>query len=223
MSWDPVWENVFRSRAWGRYPPEELIRFVASRFGEVRDRRAVRILEVGCGTGANLWYLAREGFSVAGIDGSAAALGLAGERLAAEGLEAKLVLGDFMQLREHFGPESFDAIVDVSSLQHNRMGAVTATVQQIRETLEPGGSAFAMLVAAGSWGDGLGVEIEPGTRTDIAAGPLASAGVSHFFSLGEVERVFAEFADVVIEYSERSLDERREVYRHWVLTASRPG
>jgi SAM-dependent methyltransferase len=223
VSWDPVWETVFRSRAWGRYPPEELIRFVASRFGEAPDRRAVRILEVGCGTGANLWYLAREGFSVVGIDGSAAALGLARERLAAEGLEAELALGDFAELREHFEPGSFDAIVDVSSLQHNRIDAVTAAVRQIRETLKPGGSVFAMLVAVGSWGDSFGVEIEPRTRTDIAAGPLAGAGVCHFFSLEEVGRLFAEFADVIIEYSERSLDERREVYRHWVLTASRPG
>jgi hypothetical protein len=28
MTWDPVWETVYRSRAWGQYPGEDVIRFV---------------------------------------------------------------------------------------------------------------------------------------------------------------------------------------------------
>ena len=56
-----------------RYPNEWLIQFLASRyfrFSEV-DRKSIRVLEVGCGSGANLWVMAKEGFSTHGMDGSA--------------------------------------------------------------------------------------------------------------------------------------------------------
>ena len=63
--WNKVWEKVFRENEWGKYPSESLIRFVARNFYKADDRFAVKILEVGCGTGANLWYMLREGFSAA--------------------------------------------------------------------------------------------------------------------------------------------------------------
>ncbi len=73
-SWDPVWEDIYASREWGKYPPEELIRFIARTFYAVPDRKAIRILDLGCGSGAATWYVAREGFSAFGIDGSPSAI-----------------------------------------------------------------------------------------------------------------------------------------------------
>ena len=63
--WYPVWK-VFVGQTWGKYPGEDLIRFIARNFYSRQIRRDTRILEVGCGPGANLWFLAREGFSFAG-------------------------------------------------------------------------------------------------------------------------------------------------------------
>jgi SAM-dependent methyltransferase len=222
MSWDPVWEDVFRRRGWGRYPPEELIRFIAARFYEVPDRSTVRILEVGCGPGANLWYLAREGFAVTGVDGSETALEQAAARLASEGLRADLIRGDLVRIAEIFPPASFDAVIDLAALQCNPIAAVEGIVDGIRTLLKPGGHVFALLVAAGSWGDGAGIELEPGTYSDIDEGPLTGLGVCHFFNLEEVESLFRAFHDVHIEYSERSLENMSRRYRHWVTTAFHP-
>jgi SAM-dependent methyltransferase len=222
MSWDPIWEDVFGRRGWGRYPSEELIRFAAGRFYSAPDRSAVRILEIGCGPGANLWYFAREGFSAVGLDASPTALAQAAERLEAEGLRAELIQGDLTGLTDLFEPASFDAVVDVAALQHNRMDAVRNAIDGIFTTMRPGGHVFARVLAAGSWGEGAGVELEPGTYADIAEGPLAGLGTCHFFQLEEIETLFHKFADVHIEYSERSLEDRRRRYRQWVMTASRP-
>ena len=52
--WDPVWEEIFRSSEWGKYPPERVIRFVARNFYRVLDRKKVRLFKVGCGHGANV-------------------------------------------------------------------------------------------------------------------------------------------------------------------------
>jgi hypothetical protein len=44
-TWDPVWERIFQSKEWGKYPPEHVIRFVARNFYLARDRNKIRLLE----------------------------------------------------------------------------------------------------------------------------------------------------------------------------------
>src|SRR5262245_57036654 len=82
--WDPVWENTVygQGRHLNRYPHHAVVSFVFRQFGQAPDRRSVRICELGCGAGNNVWFAAREGFTVAGIDGSASAIEHARQRLA---------------------------------------------------------------------------------------------------------------------------------------------
>jgi SAM-dependent methyltransferase len=60
------------------YPNEELLRFFGTYYFSLPpDKRArLRVLEVGCGSGANLWMIAREGFDAHGVDLSPQALKL---------------------------------------------------------------------------------------------------------------------------------------------------
>jgi len=222
MSWDPIWQKVFESQEWGKYPPEELIRFVARNFYSVRDRNSVKMIELGCGPGANIWYLAREGFAAYGIDGSDAAIAQAERRLHGEKLSADLRVGDITALTGHYGQRpQFDAVIDVCCIQHNRSVDIRRIFDQINLILRPGGKFFAMLVAEGSYGSGTGKEIEPGTRVGITAGPLENMGQSHFFTISEVGSLFKSFEDLKIEYSLRSLNEMKEIYKHWVVTATK--
>jgi len=117
-NWDPAWEQIFSSKEWGEYPPEHVIRFVARNFYGVPDRKEVRLLEPGCGPGANVWFMAREGFTVSGIDGSATSIKQASERLTREGLAADLRVGDFSTLP--WPGSRFDGVVENVSLCHNR-------------------------------------------------------------------------------------------------------
>jgi SAM-dependent methyltransferase len=223
MSWDPVWEQVFRSREWGKYPPEELVRFTARNFYRAPDRAQVKILELGCGPGANLWYLTREGFDVSGMDAAPTALEKARQRLAAEGLSAKMHLGDIAELDRQLGAETFDAIIDVACLQCNRLAVVESILRQACDRLKPNGRIFSMMVAAGTWGDGLGEQVEPGTYTGVVEGPLFGAGLNHFFTTADVERVFAPFTDVKVEYSIRSFGSEGKIHKAWVIEAARSG
>ena len=222
MSWDPTWEQVFRERGWGRYPPEELIRFVARHYFRAPDRKAVRILEIGCGAGANLWFLAREGFSAYGLDGSPTAIEKARARLAEDGLAASLSVGDALKPGDAFPGTVFDAVLDIGCLVCNRLSEVEAILGEIWRTLRSGGRVFSMMPAEGTWGDGLGRKIEPGTFTEIPEGPFAGLGVCHFFALDEVRRLFSPFADVQTESSVRTLDGMSREVRHWVTEARKP-
>src|SRR5271165_5975647 len=93
-AWDPIWDKIYSRRSWGKYPKEELIRFVARHYYGAPDRSAFKFLDVGCGFGASACYLAREGFTIDAIDGSAVIIDLLRKRLVAEDLKVSLVVGD---------------------------------------------------------------------------------------------------------------------------------
>src|SRR5688572_4961227 len=84
MSRDAIWEEIFSTRPWGKYPAEEFIRFMAGNFYPVQPRHSVNVLEVGFGTGANLWYPAREGFTAFSLEAAQAGCEAALVRLDAE-------------------------------------------------------------------------------------------------------------------------------------------
>jgi SAM-dependent methyltransferase len=130
-SWNSVWETIFRERSsWGRYPPEELIRFVARHYYAEPERRAVRFLEIGCGPGAGPgWYLAREGYSYSGIDGSETAIGKSRRRFEDEGLSGEFVTGTLDALP--WPDATFDCVVDVACLQHNCEAAAASGIAEI--------------------------------------------------------------------------------------------
>src|SRR5947209_316409 len=130
MSWDPMWEEIFRTREWGKYPPEELIRFIARNYYSATDRKQIKILELGCGMGANTWFLAREGFDTYGIDGSQTAIRKAEMRLKEEGLSAHLRIGEIASLADYYPAAHFDAVIDIACLEHNRLAEVRSMINQ---------------------------------------------------------------------------------------------
>lgn len=222
MTWDPTWDRVFEDKEWGRYPPEDLIRFTVRHFGGVADRAQLRFAEIGCGPGANIWYLAREGIAAVGIDGSEIAIARARDRLRREGLEAELIVGDAADIFRHVKPASLDAVIDVCCLQCNVVEDVHRMIGEVLMVLKPGGRLFSMMSAAGSWGDGMGTPVGTGTFTDIPEGPYSGLGRNHFFTREEVDECLAGFDDVVVESLERTLDGGRQRVRHWVSVATKP-
>ncbi len=228
MTWDPTWDTVYQHASWGRYPPEELVRFIARHYYDVPDRSAIRILEIGCGAGANLWYLAREGFRCVGVDGSQTALFRAMERMEEEPLATLLrvedyVLLDAQDIEKWSGPDNFDAVIDVCCLQHNRWADILAIRDQMMAVLIPGGMIFSMMVTADSWGACSGKAIEPGTLTDIAQGPCAGKGVTHFTTLQGATELWGGLADLNIERSTRTMAGRAHEYGHWVIEGRKAG
>jgi cyclopropane fatty-acyl-phospholipid synthase-like methyltransferase len=217
MSWDTKWEQLFRTRGWNKYPSEQVIGFVARNFFNAADRKEIKLLELGCAEGNNVWFMAREGFDAYGIDGSRTAIDKARERLRSEGTEAHLTTGDVAFLRDLFGELRFDAILDAGCLTCNRLEVVESVLGQVEELLKPGGKIFSIMIAEGTYGADTGQEVEPRTYTDIRDGALQGVGLCHFFTQEEIEKLFTGFTNVHVEYMMRSHANQQQIYKHWIV------
>ncbi|MDD5304094.1 MAG: class I SAM-dependent methyltransferase [Elusimicrobia bacterium] len=199
--WDPGWDELFRKNEWGRYPPEELVRFVARNFYKAPDRAAVRFLELGCGPGANLWFLAREGFSATGIDGSAVALDRARRRLDGEGLKAELTLGDASKLP--YPDASFDCVLDVECIYANSWEDSLRILAEARRVLKPGGLLFSKAFMTGMPKEALHQDY----------------GLIRLTSEEELPKLYAGFSSLEYDSLIRTDRNRKHEVREWIVTA----
>ena len=136
-------------KAQRRYPNEELLRFLGRNFFdsvELSERKNIRVLELGCGAGANLWMIAREGFDTYGIDISTKAIDLADQMLIHWQTEATLVQGSFESLP--FDDDYFDVIVDVFSTNCLAEAPFKECLKEVNRCLKSGGRFFSYTPSA---------------------------------------------------------------------------
>lgn len=218
-TWDPVWERIFSTVSWGKYPPEPVIRGVMRAFSKVPERKLVNILDLGCGTGANTWFLAREGFSVAGIDGSPTAISLNRQRLLEDGLDADLRVGDFTAVLP-WSDGSFAMVIDNASLYANPLPAIQIAIDEAYRLCAPGGRFVSLSFTERTWGFGLGRPgQDPGAYSDITEGPLAGKGFVQFLTKAQIRTLFAKFSSVAIETTSYTLNEGEKLIELWVVEA----
>lgn len=213
---DPVWEQIFSSREWGKYPPEHVVRFVARTFYRAPNRTDVRLLEIGCGPGANVWFMARERFRVSGIDCSPTAICKAGERLASEGLSADLRVGDNAALP--WADNTFDGVLDNVSLCCNGHQSVRAALNEVRRVLKPGAPFQASFFTTATWGYGLGTPVEPDGFRDITEGPLVGTGFCLFLTRERLSELFDDFVSPSVERISWTMSNGKHLVEQFVIS-----
>lgn len=132
-AWAPIYERPTGFRMW---PNEALVKFVAGRkFGSA--------LEVGCGNGANLWFLSEHAEIVFGLDGSEAALAACRDYMAtrlAAVRQPVLRHGTIPPLP--YGDGSMDLIVDCMTSQHVPWAQHEALYREYRRVVRGDGALF---------------------------------------------------------------------------------
>jgi 2-polyprenyl-3-methyl-5-hydroxy-6-metoxy-1,4-benzoquinol methylase len=221
MAFDQTWEQIFAARSWGKYPSEDVIRFVASRFRNAPDRRAVRVLDLGCGGGAHTWFLAREGFDTYGIDGSESGIRQADALLKRDGLSASLKVGDFTRL--DYPHEFFDVVIDSSAVQHNTMTDIRQIHRQVLDVLKPGGHFLGILINTDTAGWTEAEQVEENTFRNFAGGPIQSELLVHFFTEADVRELMSGYEEVNLERTTRTVANGAHRYGHFIVNGRKPG
>lgn len=143
-----TWDRVHAERQWGIWPGEHVVRFVMRRYGDLpREERAkVHFLDLGCGAGANTWFLAQEGFRVAGVDSSPNAIdrcvGWFSEMIR-HGGAFNVTFQCASATKLPFGLDSFDCVIDSCCLQHFFFPREhELALSEAHRVLRPGGRIF---------------------------------------------------------------------------------
>ncbi|MFC5496243.1 class I SAM-dependent methyltransferase [Caenimonas terrae] len=217
--YDAVWESIFSSRGWGRYPAEDLVRFVAREAFGVADRGRLKALELGCGPGANLWFLARERIPFDAIDGSPTAVSQATARLDEElpGWRGRIRCGDFCALPEDF--TGYDFVIDSEAICCNDLAESRRLIEQVHDRLLPGGAFWSRTFAPGTWGT------EDGERVGddywrFASGPLAAKGAIRLTPRDSIPALYgSRWESLRVGEITRHDGDPREQIREWIIVA----
>lgn len=222
--WHPCWEeNVYgQGRQLNRYPHHALVGFILSNFGQVSNRSQISILELGCGAGNNLWFAAREGFSVAGIDGSVSAIHYAQRRFATEKLEGDLRVGDFSLLP--WPKATFDVVLDRGALTHAPKQIIVAALEESARVLKAGGLIWSMIYSPEHPGRAYGQHRGHNDYDDFSGGYFRGLGSVHFVTAEEIPELYGKRFNIrsavrVIE--EESLGQPGLVNAYWKIQGSK--
>lgn len=199
MNTHDAWENIHKNKEWGGYPSEHIVRFIARNYYKVGNRGKIRILDFGCGTGANTWYLAREGFDTYAFDISETAVERLKDRMSYENLGVKSEVADGLKL--DYDTAFFDAVIDNVSIQSNRIEDINEMYSKVYDILKTNGKFITVVFGKETTGYGTGVRLEDGTYECLETGPLQKVGCRHFFDKSELGVLLKNigFSNIVIE------------------------
>ena len=221
MAFDKVWEKIFSENEWGKYPPEELIRFVAKNYYSVNDRSKIKFLEIGCGPGANMWYLAREKFSVYGIDGSSSAIANCNSRLNNEvpNWKGNIMVGDVISLP--YDDDYFDAFIDIECLSCNNFENSKLVLNEGFRTLKKGGLLFSKSFSVDSWGYNTGKEVGKNTFF-CSEGPTTEKGLCRFLAEKDIYELYGSlFKNILIDKVSRTANNMKNTIIEWIIQAEK--
>lgn len=198
-SFNETWEKIHNQLEWGKYPSENVIRFIARNYYQTQ-RDKVKILDFGCGAGANTWFLAREGFDVYAFDGSSTAIEKAKQYLASErcgNVHFSVMDGTMLDYPDDF----FDCVVDNVCIYANTYPHIRKMYQEIFRIMKNGGKLYSSCFGPKTEGFRTGTYLENGTYEDIEKGVLANRGTAHIYTEQEFVQTLEEtgFSNIHID------------------------
>jgi hypothetical protein len=195
--WNTIWEKIFKNQAWGRYPAEGLVRFIARSFYKNPDKSKINILELGSGPAANIWYLGKEGFHASGIKNSKEALQQYAQRNKTEHIgTVELINADLVIELDSLRPNSLDAIIDAECFSHIPKENLTPIFLKCQKVLKQGGLLYSRTYAKEmATNPGLVLDIN-GNVTSAETGALAGKGFTRFTDIDEIKAMYGNAFDI---------------------------
>jgi len=132
------WDKIFKQCGKVFTKPQEDIPKIVKLF---KKKGVKRIIDLGCGTGRHLVYLAKQGFNVYGIDIAPEGIAITKEWLRKEKLRANLKIGSVYKKLPYLN-DFFDAAISTQVLHHNKIENIIKLIKEIERIIKPGGLIF---------------------------------------------------------------------------------
>jgi SAM-dependent methyltransferase len=134
--WNKIYKNkLTKYKYYDVLEPHEDMPFIAEIFEE---NDVKKVLDLGCGAGRNLLYLANAGFEMYGIDIAEEGVKVLDTRLADSGLKADLRVGNILDPLPY--PDNFfDAVISIQVMQHGTEKQILKTILELKRIIKPNG------------------------------------------------------------------------------------
>lgn len=213
-AWDQRYKENTQRSIW---PWSDLVGYVM-RYARP-DYEGYRVLELGCGAGANIPFFRHLGVEYYAIEGSPTIV----EQLEHKfpDMKGRIMVDDFTS-RISFN-EGFDLVVDRASLSHNSTKAIKRCLNMVYNILNHQGKFIGI-----DWYSTLHSEFLKGfqdedenTRNGYTDGPFANTGRVHYSDKRHLLDVFHNFKIEILEHKSvtREIPRDNRVFAYWNLVA----
>ena len=180
------WDQILLRKEYDPENPEGIVVNLTSILGK---RKAERVLDLGCGAGIHVTYLAERGFETYGADISETGLKLTKKKLKSRRLEAEIVKCDMKSIP--YIHSSFDAVICVQAIYHQKLKGIQETISEIHRVLKKRGLLLANFHSKRSGKHGKGIKVEENTFMQ-EDGPERGV-LHHFVDEPELQELLGNF------------------------------
>jgi cyclopropane fatty-acyl-phospholipid synthase-like methyltransferase len=203
MKKEKGWQKIFKKGGINvKEPHKDMSKIVKI----LKKEKAKKILDLGCGSGRHVIYLASKGFDVYGTDSASEGINLCRKWLKQLNLKANLKVSSFFE-KFPFKDNFFDAIVSIWAIHHGKEKQIKYCIEEIERTLRPKGL---ILIVVTSTFKGRPVEEKKKIEehTWMITKGLEKGVPHHIFSKQMVKSYFKNF---------EILGLHKDKYEHWCL------
>lgn len=214
MGFSQEWETIYQTGAHNSIWPWSDVVSKVNRY--YKGENGIKVLELGCGAGANIPFFVSFGAEYCGVEGSITEVKKLNQRFSGQNVLVKQ--GDFT--KEIPFDTAFDLILDRSSVTHNTTKDIQKTIQMVFNTLKPGGYYFGIdwfSTKYGIFSDDSEEydEIDSHTRV-FRSGYFEGLGNVHFSDEKHIRELFSEH-EIVELYEKVQLHvfPEKQTIAHW--------
>lgn len=189
------WNDNYKNGRLNRYPFDQVVSFVLGNYGS-SNRSNVKIIDMGCGGGNHVKFLADEGFDFYGVDGSEKSIELTRDFVGTPS-EGKLAIADFTNLP--YESDFFDALIDRQSMGHNSASDISLIVNEIYRILKSGGRYHGHVFGIKDAGFAYGSHIGNNDYQNFTDGHFKKAHLVHGFEIEEIKKIFDSFSELSVQ------------------------
>lgn len=194
--WEKLHSNAkFRPK----YPSEYVVQFI---FRNFKRNGEEKILDLGCGAGRHIYFMASENIDSYGCDISREGIEYTREILEMNNFKATLDVAsiDKLPYKDNF----FDGLISCGVLYYCKITEIKKAVSEIYRVLKPGAKALILVRNIKDYRFNNGLEIEKNTfminENDPNKCAFNETGmIMHFFEKNEIELLFSKFKTVAID------------------------
>lgn len=205
-----------------KYPYDSVVSFIYNYYPKKREKKEVSIIEIGCGAGNNIWFCAREGFKVAGIDISQTAIDYARNRLRENNLSGDLKIGDFTKLP--WDEEQYDLGIDRCATVCVGLEEQKRAIDEMYRILKKGALFFFNGYSCKHTSALKNNNSEVETTQIIEKGSLDDIELISYLSEEQVKELFAKKWEIISmkEINEiEKVGERKKIDSEWRIIAKK--